>query len=82
MNSKCPYTHVEGQIRKMADFSWSAGDQKAKDEKKEQETPEHVSNRQFVDQNAGEEELIKPDAGANGEVEAAPVAVEADGEMS
>ena len=75
MNAKCSYSHAEGQIRKMADFSWTAADAKEKEEKKNQE---HVSNRQFVDQTAGEEELIKPEAGndTNGEAEAVPVAAE------
>lgn len=54
MNATCPYTHVEGQ--KGSSFAgggniWTPGKH------------QHVSERKFVDTNAGQEELIKPGAG-------------------
>lgn len=53
-NAKCPYKHAEGQKRgRFADKVWKAdGADKA-----------HVSERRFVDENGGEEELILPGSG-------------------
>lgn len=58
MNPACAFKHEEGQKRgKFDDKVWVAGEK------------EHVSERKFVDDNNGEEELIKPDA----EMQTAPV---------
>lgn len=51
MNRSCPYKHTEGQKASFPDKVWVAG----------QEKP-HVSERKFVEEDGGEEELIKPDA--------------------
>jgi hypothetical protein len=51
MNRSCPYKHTEGQKASFPDKVWVAG----------QEKP-HVSERKFVEDDNGEEELIKPDA--------------------
>ena len=51
MNRSCPYKHTEGQKASFPDKVWVAG----------QEKP-HVSERKFVEEEGGEEELIKPDA--------------------
>ena len=61
-NTKCPYKHVEGQSRTINDYTWTPESAK----QKEDQSKEHVSDRKFVDQNAGEEELIKPEGGENG----------------
>ncbi|EEA26228.1 hypothetical protein TMatcc_005515 [Talaromyces marneffei ATCC 18224] len=50
MNRSCPYKHTEGQKASFPDKVWVAG----------QEKP-HVSERKFVEDTNGEEELIKPD---------------------
>lgn len=55
MNRSCPYKHTEGQKASFPDKVWVAG----------QERP-HVSERKFVDDDNGEEELIKPDIAADG----------------
>lgn len=58
LNPACAFKHEEGQKRgKFDDKVWVAGEK------------EHVSERKFVDDNNGEEELIKPDA----EMQTAPV---------
>lgn len=51
MNRSCPYKHSEGQKASFPDKVWVAG----------QEKP-HVSERKFIEEDGGEEELIKPDA--------------------
>lgn len=53
LNRNCPFKHVEGQRGVFPDKVWKA------DEKME-----HVSQRKFVEDEGGEEELIKPAAGA------------------
>lgn len=52
LNPLCPYTHGEGQKGQFGDKIWTPNQ------------GQHVSERQFVDPNAGEEELIKPGAAA------------------
>lgn len=64
-NMRCPYQHEPGQqkLPSFADYSWTPDKQTDSAEAKE-----HVSDRKFVDEQAGEEELIKPEgqADANG----------------
>ena len=52
LNAQCPYKHAEGQRRGVfGDKVWTAdGDEK-----------QHVSERKFVDDEMGEEELVVPD---------------------
>ncbi len=52
LNAQCPYKHAEGQKRGVfGDKVWTAdGDEK-----------QHVSERKFVDDEMGEEELVVPD---------------------
>lgn len=52
LNRTCPYKHVEGQRGAFTDKVWRADSAKP-------ETP-HVSERKFISDEAGEEELIKP----------------------
>ena len=48
LNPDCPYKHAEGQKRgKYGDKVWTADQEK-----------EHVSERKFVDDHMGEEELV------------------------
>lgn len=54
MNPNCPYKHAEGQRGSFSDKVWTP------------QSGTHVSERKFVDEDAGPEELIKPDAGAEG----------------
>ncbi|OJD18982.1 hypothetical protein AJ78_01010 [Emergomyces pasteurianus Ep9510] len=54
LNRICPYKHAEGQRGVFADKVWRAGDA---GEKKE-----HVSERRFVTDEDGQEELIRPGA--------------------
>jgi hypothetical protein len=64
-------------VRKFSDYTWTP-----ESGKKQEQGKEHVSNRQFVDENAGQEELVKPgeeqvaDANGNG---TAAVAADRDG---
>ena len=52
LNPECPYKHAEGQKRgKYGDKVWTANQEN-----------EHVSERKFVDDQMGEEELIVPEA--------------------
>lgn len=69
-NLRCPYKHEAGQqkLTSFADYSWTPDKQSEQDAGKE-----HVSDRRFVDDQAGEEELIKAedmvtDAGMREEV--------------
>ncbi|KAL9623667.1 MAG: hypothetical protein Q9160_002123 [Pyrenula sp. 1 TL-2023] len=60
LNPRCPYKHDEGQRGSYADKVWTAnGDN---DEEKS-----HVSERKFVTDDDGDEELIKPDAAGSEE---------------
>ena len=60
LNPQCPYKHVEGQKRgKYGDKVWTADNQK----------DEHVSERKFVDDEMGEEELVVPGAETGGDGE-------------
>lgn len=54
MNPNCPYKHAEGQRGSFGDKIWTP------------QSGTHVSERKFVDEDAGPEELIKPDTGAEG----------------
>ena len=69
-NAKCPYKHAPGQNRTINDYTWTPESAKQKEEQNMKHT---VSDRQFVDQTAGEEELIKPEPETGG------AAVEANG---
>ncbi|KIX05980.1 uncharacterized protein Z518_03954 [Rhinocladiella mackenziei CBS 650.93] len=57
-NMRCPYKHEPGQqkLASFADYSWTPDKQTEQDAAKG-----HVSDRKFVDEQAGEEELIKPE---------------------
>jgi hypothetical protein len=57
-NMRCPYKHEPGQqkLATFADYSWTPDKPTA-----EGAAGEHVSNRKFVDEQAGEEELVKPE---------------------
>ncbi len=55
-NTKCPYKHAPGQNRGIDAYTWTPG--KKIEENKE---GDHVSDRKFVDGDAGPEELIKPE---------------------
>lgn len=66
-NLRCPYKHEPGQqkVNNFSDYTWTPDKQADQDAGKE-----HLSDRRFVDDQAGEEELIKPqggDAGTNGD---------------
>ncbi|EGC49559.1 nuclear polyadenylated RNA-binding protein Nab2 [Histoplasma capsulatum var. duboisii H88] len=52
LNRMCPFKHAEGQRGVFADKVWRAGDGEKK---------EHVSERRFVTDGDGQEELIKPE---------------------
>ena len=56
-NTRCPYKHAPGQNRSFDSYSWTP--KKADDD-------QHLSDRKFVDGDAGPEELIKPDQEMNG----------------
>lgn len=61
LNPECPYKHAEGQKRgKYGDKVWTAEQEK-----------EHVSERKFIDDNMGEEELVvgEPAEAAEGAVD-------------
>ncbi|KPI40034.1 uncharacterized protein AB675_11466 [Cyphellophora attinorum] len=76
-NTKCPFRHAAGQNRTMADYSWTPELAKQREEAKAAELEkQHVSDRKFVSEEAGEEELIKPDSGMAVEETAQPAAVE------
>lgn len=51
LNPSCPYKHAEGQKGAFSDKVWTPGSGKP-----------HVSERKFVTDEDGQEELIKPDA--------------------
>jgi nuclear polyadenylated RNA-binding protein NAB2 len=55
MNPTCPYKHAEGQKGNFTDKVWIAGQEKT-----------HVSERKFVTDENGEEELIKPGMATDG----------------
>ncbi|EXJ89372.1 hypothetical protein A1O3_02439 [Capronia epimyces CBS 606.96] len=59
-NLRCPYKHEAGQqkVNNFSDYSWTPDKQADPNAGKE-----HVSDRRFVDEQAGEEELIKPEGG-------------------
>ncbi|KAJ9642210.1 uncharacterized protein PV06_03223 [Exophiala oligosperma] len=59
-NLRCPYKHEPGQQKatSLADYSWTPDKPGPSDASKE-----HVSDRKFVDDQAGEEELVRPDGG-------------------
>ena len=64
LNSTCPYKHVEGQKRGVFnDKVWTAEGSQEKS---------HVSERKFVDDDMGEEELIIPENRANGSRHSSP----------
>jgi nuclear polyadenylated RNA-binding protein NAB2 len=73
-NARCPYKHEAGQNRSFADYTWTPDSAKAKKEDESQSGMEHVSDRRFVSEDAGEEELIKPEANGEDGVEANGVA--------
>lgn len=54
MNPSCPYKHADGQRGAFNDKVWTPN------------SGTHVSERKFVDGEEGTEELIKPEAGADG----------------
>jgi len=58
-NLRCPYVHEPGQqkLTSFADYSWTPDKQQSEQDAGK----EHVSNRRFVDDQAGEEELIRPE---------------------
>lgn len=61
LNPKCPYKHDEGQRGSYADKVWTAdGDN--------EENENHVSERKFVADEDGEEELIKPETAGSQEI--------------
>lgn len=51
MNPTCSYKHAEGQRGSLPDKVW---------------TPNHISERKFVENEDGAEELIKPEATGDG----------------
>ena len=55
-NARCPYKHTSGQNRGFEAYTWTPG--KKNEEKQD---GDHVSDRKFVDGDAGPEELVKPD---------------------
>ncbi|KAF7588742.1 hypothetical protein BBP40_005268 [Aspergillus hancockii] len=55
LNPSCPYKHAEGQRGAFTDKVWTSGQQKS-----------HVSERKFVSDEDGAEELIKPDVAQEG----------------
>lgn len=61
-NMRCPYKHEPGQQKttSFSDYSWTPDKQNEQDASKS-----HVSDRRFVDEHAGEEELIKPESSAD-----------------
>ncbi|RMZ88898.1 hypothetical protein DV736_g3869, partial [Chaetothyriales sp. CBS 134916] len=59
-NARCPYKHVPGQNRGFEAYSWTPA------KKVEEKEADHVSDRKFVDGDAGPEELVKPDQNGNG----------------
>ncbi|ETI28025.1 hypothetical protein G647_00474 [Cladophialophora carrionii CBS 160.54] len=65
-NLKCPYKHEPGQQKttNFADYTWTPEKQAEQDA-----ANQHVSDRKFVDDQAGEEELVKPDASGSGETQ-------------
>ncbi|RAK86244.1 nuclear polyadenylated RNA-binding protein Nab2 [Aspergillus costaricaensis CBS 115574] len=54
LNPSCPYKHAEGQKGAFSDKVWTPG------------SKEHVSERKFVAEEEGTEELIKPDTAGEG----------------
>lgn len=56
LKPNCPYKHVEGQRGSFSDKVWTA----------ESGGNPHVSERKFVSDEGGEEELIKPEAATEG----------------
>ncbi len=57
-NLKCPYKHEPGQQKttNFSDYSWTPEKQAEQDA-----ANDHLSDRKFVDEQAGSEELIKPE---------------------
>lgn len=69
-NMRCPYKHNPGQQKAttLADYSWTPDKQNLSEQDTSAVSGDHLSDRRFVDENAGEEELVKPEAaGGNGE---------------
>ncbi|OAG43631.1 hypothetical protein AYO21_02217 [Fonsecaea monophora] len=64
-NLRCPYKHEPGQQKttNFADYTWTPDKQTEQDG-----TKSHVSDRKFVDDQAGEEELIKPETGTETQI--------------
>ncbi|EXJ72624.1 uncharacterized protein A1O5_03770 [Cladophialophora psammophila CBS 110553] len=64
-NLRCPYKHEPGQQKttNFADYTWTPDKQTEQDAAKQ-----HVSDRKFVDDQAGEEELIKPETGTETQI--------------
>lgn len=60
LNPRCAYKHEPGQNKSFADYSWTPDKQQA-EETAQNAGKEHVSDRKFIADDAGEEELIKPD---------------------
>lgn len=66
LNPQCPYKHTEGQKRgKYGDRVWTA-------ERKVEIGNEHVSERKFIDDEMGEEELVVPGSAENLEEQRPP----------
>jgi nuclear polyadenylated RNA-binding protein NAB2 len=57
-NLRCPFKHEPGQQKttNFADYSWTPEKQAA-----QEVANQHVSDRKFVDDQAGEEELVRPE---------------------
>ncbi len=65
-NMRCPYKHEPGQQKttSFADYSWTPDKQQS--EQEAEDKMQHVSDRKFVDEQAGEEELVRPGNEPNG----------------
>jgi hypothetical protein len=63
-NMRCPYKHNPGQQKatSLADYTWTPDKQNQTSQAVSAAAGDHVSDRRFVDENAGEEELVKPEA--------------------
>ncbi|EXJ95310.1 hypothetical protein A1O1_00430 [Capronia coronata CBS 617.96] len=59
-NLRCPFKHEPGQqkVNNFSDFTWTPDKQADANASKD-----HLSNRKFVDEQAGEEELVRPEDG-------------------
>lgn len=66
-NARCPYKHAPGQNRSFADYTWTPESAK---QKEEQDSKEHVSDRKFIAEDAGEEELVTAEQDGTAPVQA------------